>query len=52
MLAPKPSPADATSGAPARYDRAAVLTGALLLAVAAVSWAALIRMGNMGSMGA
>jgi predicted metal-binding membrane protein len=52
MLAPKPSPAGAASGAPFRYDRAALLTGALLLAVAAVSWVALIRQGNMGSMDA
>jgi predicted metal-binding membrane protein len=49
MLARKPSPA--TSGAPARYDRAALLTGALLIATAAVSWVVLIRQGNMGSMG-
>jgi predicted metal-binding membrane protein len=52
MLARKPSPAGAASGAPARYDRAALLTGALLIATAAVSWVALIRQGNMGSMDA
>src|SRR5215470_17771667 len=50
MLASKPSPTGATSGAPVRYDRAALLTGALLIATAAVSWVALIRQGNMGSM--
>jgi hypothetical protein len=50
MLARKPSPA--ASGAPARYDRAALLTGVLLIATAAVSWVALIRQGNMGSMDA
>jgi predicted metal-binding membrane protein len=52
MLAPKPSATGAASGAPARYDRAALLTGALLIAAAAVSWGVLIRQGNMGSMGA
>ena len=52
MLARKPSPTDAASGAPVRYDRAAFLTGALLIATAAVSWVALVRQGNMGSMGA
>jgi predicted metal-binding membrane protein len=51
MLARKPSPA-ATASAPARFDRAALLTGALLIATAAVSWVALIRQGNMGSMDA
>src|SRR5262249_33885807 len=38
------------SDAPVRYDRAALLTGALLIAIAVVSWVALIRRGNMGSM--
>jgi predicted metal-binding membrane protein len=52
MLARKPSSAGATSGALARYDRTALLTGALLIATAAVSWVALIHQGNMGSMGA
>jgi predicted metal-binding membrane protein len=52
MLARKPSPTGAASGAPVRYDRAALLTGALLIAVAAVSWVALIRQGSMGSMDA
>jgi predicted metal-binding membrane protein len=52
MLARKPSAAAAHSGAPAHYDRASLLTGALLIAAAAVSWVALIRQGNMGSMGA
>jgi predicted metal-binding membrane protein len=52
MLARKPSPAGAASGGPARYDRAALLTGAVLIATAAVSWVALIRQGNMGGMGA
>jgi len=47
MLARKPSPAGAASGAPARYDRAALLTGALLIVTAAVSWLALIRQENM-----
>jgi predicted metal-binding membrane protein len=50
MLARKPSPAGAAAGASARYDRAALLTGALLIATAAVSWVALIRQGNMMSM--
>jgi predicted metal-binding membrane protein len=50
MLARKPSPA--ASGAPSRYDRAALLTGVLLIATAAVSWVALIRQENMGSMNA
>lgn len=52
MLARKPSQVGAASGAPVHYDRAAILTGALLLTAAAVSWVALIRQGNMGSMGA
>src|SRR5262245_1087119 len=52
MLARKPSPASAASGASARYDRAALLTSALLIVTAAVSWVALIRQGNMGSMDA
>jgi predicted metal-binding membrane protein len=50
MLASKPSPTGATSGAPVRSDRAALVTGALLIAIAAVSWVVLIRQGNMGSM--
>ncbi len=50
MLARKPSAASAPSGAPARYDRAALLTGVLLIAASAVSWVVLIRQGNMGSM--
>ena len=52
MFARKPSSAGAASGAPVRYDRAALLTGALLIAVATVSWVVLIRQGNMGSMDA
>jgi predicted metal-binding membrane protein len=52
MLVRKPSAADAVSGTPARYDRAALLIGALLIAAAAVSWVVLVHQGNMGSMGA
>jgi predicted metal-binding membrane protein len=50
MFTRKSTPDHTTSAAPARYDRVALLTGALLIAVAAVSWGALIRQGNMGSM--
>ncbi len=50
MLARKPS--SAGSGVSARYDRASLLTSALLIATAAASWVALIRQGNMGSMDA
>jgi predicted metal-binding membrane protein len=52
MLARKPSPAGDASGPLVRYDRAALLTGALLIAIAAISWVALVRQGNMGSMDA
>jgi predicted metal-binding membrane protein len=52
MLGHKPSPTYAVSGAPARYDRVALLTGVLLISIAAVSWVALIHQGNMGSMSA
>jgi predicted metal-binding membrane protein len=52
MLARKPPAAGAAPDAPARYDRAAFLTGALLIAAAAVSWMVLIHQGNMASMGA
>src|SRR5262245_28887678 len=51
MLARKPSVSDAASGTPARYDRAALLTGALLIVAAVVSWVVLIRQGSMGAMG-
>jgi predicted metal-binding membrane protein len=51
MLARKPSTAGTGSGASARYDRAALVTGALLITGAALSWIVLIRQGSMGSMG-
>lgn len=51
MLVRKPSAAGAASGAPARYDRAGLLTGALLIAAAVVAWVVFIRQGSMGSMG-
>jgi predicted metal-binding membrane protein len=50
MLGRNPFPAD--SGTSTRYDRASLLTGALLIATAAVSWVALIHQGNMGGMDA
>ena len=50
MLVHKPPAADVNSTAPARYDRTAVLTGALLIAIAAVSWVVLIHQGNMTGM--
>jgi predicted metal-binding membrane protein len=52
MFAHKAPAADAPSGAPVRYDRVALLIGALLIVAAAISWAVLIRQGNMASMGA
>lgn len=50
MFARNPSPSG--SGASVRCDRASLLTGALLITTASVSWVALIRQGNMGSMDA
>jgi predicted metal-binding membrane protein len=53
MLGQRSSASGATSGARARFDRTALLTGALLVATAALSWVVLIRQGSMGtSMGA
>lgn len=52
MIEHRPSPTHAASGAPARYDRAALLTGVLLISIAAVSWVALFHQGNTWGMGA
>jgi predicted metal-binding membrane protein len=51
MLARKPPAAGTAPDPPAHYDRAALLTGALLIAAAAISWVVLIHQGSMGSMG-